>query len=63
MDPSQDMCKPSLEDWGVLASEQGLALAFPMIVPRDCGALLAYVYGGNTTVTLDGPTYPAYAGA
>lgn len=62
VDPSENLCKPSLEDWGLLASEQGLALAYPVIAPRDCGAFLAYAYGGNTTIKLDGVSRPAYAG-
>lgn len=63
IDPSPDLCTPSLLDWGMVASEQGLALAFPAMAAREeCGALLAYVYGGNTTLLLDGNSYPAYAG-
>ena len=63
IDPSPKLCKPSVMDWGVVASEQGLALAFPVIAAReDCGALLAFAYGGNMDITLNGNTYPAYAG-
>lgn len=63
VDPSIHLCKPSLLDWGVVASEQGLALAFPVMAARaECGAFIAYAYGGNTTLTLGPNAYPAYAG-
>jgi hypothetical protein len=63
IDPSRHLCKPSIHHWGLVASEQGLALTFPTIAARhDCGAVLAYVYGGNMDVRLNGRSYPAYAG-
>lgn len=63
MDPSPRLCSPSLESWGLLASADGLALATPIITGRsECGAFLAFSYGGNTTIELNGKRYPAYAG-
>lgn len=64
VDPSAKLCSPSLANWGVVASINGLSLAYPVITGRhDCGAFLAFAYGGNTTIELNGETYPAYAGA
>lgn len=64
VDPSPRLCSPSLESWGLLASADGLALATPIITGRsECGAFLAFSYGGNTTIKLNGQPYPAYAGA
>lgn len=63
IDPSRHLCKPSIHHWGMVASEQGLALSWPVIAARhDCGAVLAYVYGGDMDLRLNGKPYPAYAG-
>jgi len=63
VDPSPNLCKLTVERRGVVASEDGLALAYPSIAAHaQGGVILAYSYAGNTTVTLDGVSYPAYAG-
>lgn len=51
-------------DWGVIASSEGLATAYPVIAARKTalsGAVLAYTYGGAGTIA--GGQFPAYAGA
>jgi hypothetical protein len=61
--PSAKLCSPSLLSWGMVASEQGLSLALPVITGRhECGAFLAFSYGGNRTIELNGEPYSAYAG-
>jgi hypothetical protein len=61
--PSPKLCSPSLLSWGMVASEQGLSLALPIITGRhECGAFLAFSYGGNRTIELNGKSYPAHAG-
>jgi hypothetical protein len=49
-------------DYGLIASESGLALAYPVIAARKEGAVLAYAYGGARSIQLNGASYPAYAG-
>lgn len=65
--PSQVALKPvtNCDIFFCPASQQsqGLALAFPVIAARpEGGAVLAYAYGGNTDIRLDGSYQPAYAG-
>lgn len=57
------LCDLKREDWGLVASSEGLALTYPVIAARKevTGAALAFSYGGALTVS--NAAYPAYAGA
>lgn len=57
------LCALKRKDWGVVASSEGLSLAFPVIAARKeaPGAALAFNYGGAKTVS--NSAYPAFAGA
>lgn len=59
--PTDDICHLSREDQGMVASDDGLALAYPVIVAaKEGGAVLAYSYSGADKMA-DG-TLPAYPG-
>jgi hypothetical protein len=59
--PNYGLCAVKRLDWGVVASEEGLALAFPVIAARKDGSVaLAFAYSGAGTVS-DGH-HPAYPG-
>lgn len=58
---TDDMCKLSRKDHGLVASSEALALAYPVIAPREDGcALLAFSFGGKGTVA--GSRQKAYPG-
>lgn len=58
---TDDLCKLSRKDHGLVASQDGLALAYPVIAARkEGGALLAFSYSGKGSIA--GGQYPAYAG-
>jgi len=57
-------CDMINRDWGIIASSEGLATAYPVIAARKTalsGAVLAYSYGGAGTIA--GGLFHAYAGA
>jgi hypothetical protein len=60
--PSRGLCKAHIHKSGLVASEDGFALGFPIIAARDDGAVLGYSYGSAGSIELNGVTYPAYAG-
>jgi hypothetical protein len=62
VDPSARLCDPHIDRWGMVASEDKYALAFPAIAARREGVVLAFTLGSDDTITLDGETSPAYAG-
>ena len=63
IEPGPRLCQPNLRDWGVVASADGLALAFPVIAAMDNGGVfLAFAYSGSHVVVVDGQTYNAYPG-
>jgi hypothetical protein len=62
VDPSAKLCDPHIDRWGVVASEDRYALAYPSIGARLDGAVLCYSYGSDEKIYLDGVSYPAYAG-
>lgn len=56
------LCELTRTDHGLIASQDGLALAYPVIAARaDGGALVAFSYSGKGTIA--GGYYPAYPGA
>lgn len=56
------LCELTRTDHGIIASRDGLALAYPVIAAReDGGALVAFSYSGKGFVA--GGGYPAYPGA
>lgn len=60
--PDQGLCSVSRLEWGLVASQDGLATAYPVIAARkDGSATLAFAYSGAGTIA-DG-TYPAFPGA
>lgn len=49
--PTDDICQLTREDQGMVASQDGLALAYPVIAGRhDGSAVLAYSYSGAGTL-------------
>jgi hypothetical protein len=47
INPTDDICHLSREDQGMVASEEGLSLAYPVIAAtKRGGAVLAYSYSG-----------------
>jgi hypothetical protein len=59
---TDDICKLSRKDHGLVASADGLALAYPVIAARPKGgALLAFSFSGKGTCA--GGKAPAYPGA
>lgn len=49
--PTDDICKLSREDQGMVASKDGLALAYPVIAGRKKGgAVIAFSFSGNDTM-------------
>lgn len=62
VDPSPGLCKPALKDWGMVASADGLTLAYPVIAACERGVFLAYAYSGSVNISLKAQSYPAYAG-
>jgi len=62
VDPSHGLCKPALKNWGMVASADGLTLAYPVIAACERGVFLAYAYSGSGNLNLKAQSYPAYAG-
>lgn len=62
VDPSEKLCDPHVDRWGMVASEDHYALAYPSIGARLDGAVLCYSYGSDKAIVLDGVSTPAYAG-
>lgn len=61
VEPAPGLCSVSRLEWGVVASEEGLAAAYPVIAARrDGGAALAFAYSGAGTIS--NGHYPAYPG-
>jgi hypothetical protein len=59
--PNHGLCAVKRQDWGVVASDEGLALAFPVIAARKDGSVaLAFAYSGAGTVS--NGHYPAFPG-
>lgn len=59
---ADDICKLTRKDHGLVASQDGLALAYPVIAARPKGgALLAFSYSGKGTIA--GGKSPAHPGA
>lgn len=54
------LCQLQRKDWGVIASSEGLATAYPVIAATRTGAVLAYSYSGAGTIS-EG-RYPAFPG-
>lgn len=49
--PTEDICQLSREDQGMVASDDGLALAYPVIAGRKSGgAVIAFSFSGNDTM-------------
>jgi hypothetical protein len=58
---SRHLCRVVRQDWGVVASRDGLAVSFPVIGGRPGGgALLAYSFSGASKALPNslGPAYP-----
>lgn len=46
--PGSGLCKAARKKWGFIASQDGLALAYPVIAARDDGtAVVVYSFAGN----------------
>lgn len=59
--PTEDICYLTREDQGMVASAEGLSLAYPVIAGRpDGGAVLAYSFSGPTVMA--GGRFPAFPG-
>jgi hypothetical protein len=59
---TDNLCELTRKDHGLIASQDGLALAYPVIAAReDGGALVAFSYSGKGAIA--GGRYPAYPGA
>lgn len=59
--PGAGLCAVSRLEWGVVASQDGLALAYPVIAARkETSATLAFAYSGAGSIS-DG-VYPANPG-
>lgn len=59
--PGSGLCKAARKKWGFIASQDGLALAYPVIAARQDGtALVVYSYSGETDELPHslGPAYP-----
>lgn len=58
---TDNLCDLTRKDHGLIASQDGLALAYPVIAARDNGgALVAFSYSGKGGIA--GGRYPAYPG-
>jgi hypothetical protein len=58
---TDDICKLTRKDHGLVASQDGLALGYPVIAAREKGgALLAFSFSGKGTIA--GGQHPAYPG-
>lgn len=59
--PAPGLCSVTRLDWGVVASAEGLAAAYPVIAARTDGrAAVAFAYSGAGTIS--GGKYPANPG-
>jgi hypothetical protein len=59
--PGTGLCKAARKKWGFIASEDGLALAYPVIAAKnDGGALVVFAYSGSEN--LPHSLGPAHAG-
>jgi hypothetical protein len=59
INPSDDICHLKREDQGMVASEEGLSLAYPVIAgTKSGGAVLAYSYSGANKLTNGNKAYP-----
>lgn len=59
--PNTGLCAVKRQDWGVVASEDGLAVAYPVIAARKDGSVtLAFAYSGAGQISDN--QYPAYPG-
>jgi hypothetical protein len=59
--PGSGLCKAARKKWGFIASQDGLALAYPVIAARaDGSAIVVYSYSGETEELPHslGPAYP-----
>jgi hypothetical protein len=57
--PTDDICQLSREDQGMLASEDGLSLAYPVIAAsKSGGAVLAYSYSGPSEMANGVDAFP-----
>jgi hypothetical protein len=60
--PNTGLCAVKRLDWGVVASEEGLAVAYPVVAARKDGSVtLAFAYSGAGQISDN--QYPAYPGA
>jgi hypothetical protein len=61
--PDEGLCSVSRLEWGIVASQDGLATAYPVIAARkDGSATLAFAYSGAGTISDGQSRYPAYPG-
>jgi hypothetical protein len=59
--PTQDICHLSREDQGMVASKDGLALAYPVIAgKKEGGAVVAFSFSGSGSMA--NGLRPAYPG-
>lgn len=58
--PGSGLCKAARKSWGFIASDNGLALAYPVIAARkDGSAMVVYSYSGMEDLPHSlGPAYP-----
>lgn len=59
--PGSGLCKAARKKWGFIASQDGLALAYPIVAAREDGsAIVVYSYSGDTEELPHslGPAYP-----